>query len=37
MNTHYIKTSWCKMCVSEDNRKRNKRRKTNEYKENKGT
>lgn len=28
MNIHqkayYIKTSWCKMCVSEDNRERNR-------------
>nr|DAE77689.1 MAG TPA: hypothetical protein [Bacteriophage sp.] len=29
MNTHYIKTSWRKMCVSEDNRERNKRKKSN--------
>lgn len=26
---YYIKTSWCKMCVSEDNRERNKRKKSN--------
>jgi hypothetical protein len=24
---YHIKTSWCKMCVSEDNRKRNERKK----------
>ena len=26
---YHIKTSWCKMCVSEDNRERNKRKKSN--------
>ncbi|WP_211458523.1 hypothetical protein [Bacteroides salyersiae] len=25
---YHIKTSWCKMCISEDNRERNKNKKT---------